>query len=142
MIVLDTNILSELLRPTPAPQVLAWLDELGHTAGFVSSVTQAEMLLGVALLPAGKRREALEVNIGALFNRQFSGRCLAFDTQAAPYFARIVASRRKAGRPISAEDAQIAAICCSRGFHLATRNEADFAGISSLIVVNPWKHVI
>ena len=120
MIILDTNVLSELLRPAPAPQVLAWLDALGHTAGFVSSVTQAEMLLGVALLPAGKRRDALELNIGALFSRQFSGRCLPFDTQAAPYFARIVANRRKAGKPISAEYAQIAAIACCRGFQLAT----------------------
>lgn len=142
MIILDTNVLSELLRPAPAPQVMAWLDALGHTAGFVSSVTQAEMLLGVALLPAGKRRDALEVNVGALFARQFAGRCLPFDSQAASHFARIVAGRKKAGKPISAEDAQIAAIACSRGFHLATRNEADFTGIPGLTVRNPWKHVI
>lgn len=142
MIVLDTNVLSELLRPVPAPQVLAWLNALGHTAGFVSSVTQAEMLLGVALLPAGKRRDVLEISVGALFARQFAGRCLPFDAQAAPHFARIVASRRKTGKPISAEDAQIAAIACSRGFQLATRNDADFAGIAGLTVINPWKHVV
>ena len=142
MTLLDTNVLSELLRPTPSAQVLAWLDKLGHAAGYVSSVTQAEMLLGVALLPAGKRRDALDVNVGALFTRQFSGRCLPFDTQAAPHFARIVASRQKVGRPVSVEDAQIAAIACSRGFQLATRNEADFVGIASLVVINPWQYVI
>lgn len=138
MIILDTNVLSELLRPTPAPQVLAWLDDLGHTAGYVSSITQAEMLLGVALLPAGKRRDALQMNVGALFARQFSSRCLPFDSQAAPHFARIVSGRKKAGKPINAEDAQIAAIACSRGYGLATRNVSDFAGIADLKIINPW----
>lgn len=139
MIVLDTNVLSELLRPHPEQQVIAWLDKLGHREGYVTSITQAEMLLGVPLLPAGKRREALQTNVEALFTHHFSGRCLPFDAQAAPYFARIIASRKKAGKPISTEDAQIAAICCSRNFSLATRNTSDFAGITSLKLVNPWK---
>lgn len=135
---LDTNVLSETMRPAPAQQVLAWLDGLGRRPVYVSSVTQAEMLLGVALLPAGRRRDTLEVKVAALFAQHFANRCLPFDAQAAPHYARIVASRQKAGKRIATEDAQIAAIACSRGYGLATRNVADFSGVSGLEIVNPW----
>ena len=135
---LDTNVLSETMRPAPAPQVLDWLDAQGRRPVYVSSVTQAEMLLGVALLPAGRRREMLETKVVTLFEQHFANRCLPFDAQAAPHYARIVASRQKAGKRIAAEDAQIAAIACSRGYGLATRNVADFAGVAGLEVVNPW----
>lgn len=135
---LDTNVLSETMRPEPAPQVLAWLDGLGSGPVYVSSVTQAEMLLGVTLLPTGRRREALELKVVALFAQHFANRCLPFDAQAAPYYARIVAARRRAGKRITTEDAQIAAVACSRSYRLATRNVADFAGISGLEIVNPW----
>jgi len=136
--VLDTVVLSETMRPAPAWQVLAWLDGLGQRAVYVSSVTQAEMLLGVALLPAGKRRETLETKVAALFTQHFANRCLPFDAQAAPYYARIIASRQREGKRIATEDAQIAAIACSRGYRLATRNVADFAGIAGLEIVDPW----
>lgn len=135
---LDTNVLSETMRPEPAWQVLAWLDALGQHPVYVSSVTQAEMLLGVALLPAGKRRDALELKVAALFTQHFANRCLPFDAQAAPHYARIVAYRRNAGKRIATEDAQIAAIACSRRYGLATRNVSDFAGIAGLEIVNPW----
>ena len=135
---LDTNVLSETMRPAPARQVLAWLDEQGRRPVYVSSVTQAEMLLGVALLPAGRRRDTLEMKVAALFARHFANRCLPFDAQAAPHYARIVASRQKEGKRIATEDAQIAAIACSRGYGLATRNVADFAGVAGLEIVNPW----
>lgn len=138
---LDTNVLSETMRPAPAPQVLDWLDAQGRRPVYVSSVTQAEMLLGVALLPAGRRREMFETKVAALFAQHFANRCLPFDAQAAPHYARIVASRQKAGKRIASEDAQIAAIACSRGFDLATRNVADFAGIAGLQIVNPWDTV-
>lgn len=138
MIVLDTNVLSEVLRAQPAPQVLAWINRLGQTPFYVSSVTQAEMLLGVALLPAGKRRDALGAQVAGLFAQHFANRCLPFDAQAAPYYAQIVSARRRAGKPVNTEDAQIAAIACSRSYRLATRNVADFAGIAGLGVINPW----
>ena len=138
MIVLDTNVLSEVLRVQPAAQVLAWLNGLGQTPVYVSSVTQAEMLLGVTLLPAGKRRDALGAQVASLFSQHFVNRCLPFDALAAPHYAQIVSSRRRAGKPVNTEDAQIAAIARSRSYRLATRNVADFAGIAGLTVINPW----
>ena len=138
MIVLDTNVLSEVLRVQPALQVLAWLNGLGQTPVYVSSVTQAEMLLGVALLPAGKRRDALGEKVAGLFTQHFVNRCLPFDALAAPHYAQIVSSRQRAGKRINTEDAQIAAVARSRNYRLATRNVADFAGIAGLTLINPW----
>jgi hypothetical protein len=139
VIVLDTNVLSEVLRLQPAPQVLAWLNGLGQTPVYVSSVTQAEMLLGVALLPAGKRRDVLETQVSGLFSQHFANRCLPFDSQAALFYARIVSSRQRLGKRINTEDGQIAAVACSRGYSLATRNVSDFAGIANLDIINPWE---
>ena len=141
MIVLDTNVLSETMRPKPARQVMAWLDSLTPHQVFMSSPTQAEILLGIELMPDGKRRAELTQKVAALLTGFFENRCLPFDAQATPHFARIVASRRKAGKPISAEDAQIAAIAVSRGYRVATRNVADFAGVVGLDIVNPWDFV-
>ncbi len=134
---LDTNVLSELLRAVPAPSVLAWFAAQPAEALFVSAVTQAEMLLGTRLLPAGKRRAKLEAAVGAMFNEDFEGRILPFDSAAVPAYVDIVSLRRAAGHPISQFDAQIAAIARRNGANLATRNIADFknCGIS---VVNPW----
>lgn len=141
MIVLDTNVLSEVLRTRPAPQVLAWINQLAADTVFVSSVTKAEMLLGVALLPPGKRRDMLHTQVTNLFAQHWVNRCLPFDTLAAPHYARIVASRQRDGKPMSTEDGQIAAITCSRGYRLATRNVADFVGIADLDIINPWDGV-
>ena len=138
MIILDTNVLSEVLRFNPEPTVLRWLDAYSPNSVYVTSVTQAEMLLGVALLPKGKRREALGAQVASLFEQHFTLRCLAFDARAANRYADIVAERQRAGKPISTEDAQIAAIACSVGYRLATRNVRDFAGIANLSVINPW----
>ena len=138
MILLDTNVLSEVVRAEPAPQVLAWMDGLHPTTVYVTSVTQAEMLLGVALLPAGKRRNALSSKVGTLFTTHFSQRCLPFDSSAASHYAQIVSQRQRIGRPISTEDAQIAAIAVSHGYQLATRNVSDFADIEKLHIFNPW----
>ena len=139
MILLDTNVVSETMRPRPSVRVLDWLDAQRITQVFVSSVTQAEMLLGVALLPAGKRRADFSKMVDGLFNQDFAHRCLPFDQAAAPLFAKVVAGRNKAGLPISTEDAQIAAIAWRHGFRLATRNTADFFGIAGLELVNPWE---
>jgi predicted nucleic acid-binding protein len=141
MIVLDTNVLSEVLRTRPAPQVLAWLNDIPADKVFVSSVTQAEMLLGVALLPPGKRRNTLAAQVTSLFAQHFIARCLPFDALAAPHYARIVAGRQRTGRPMSTEDGQIAAITLSRSFRLATRNVADFVGIADLNIINPWENI-
>jgi predicted nucleic acid-binding protein len=134
---LDTNVLSELLRAVPEPAVLAWFARQRAESLFVSSVTQAEMMLGARLHPVGKRRSALEAAVQAIFDEDFASRILPFDTSAAPSYVDIVSARRSAGRPISQFDAQIAAIARSNGASLATRNVTDFESCG-VVVVNPW----
>ena len=134
---LDTNVLSELLRAAPATSVLAWFAAQPAETLFVSAVTQAEMQLGARLLPAGTRRSKLESAVGAMFSEDFEGRILPFDSAAVAAYVDIVSLRRASGHPISQFDAQIAAIARHNGAKLATRNVDDFknCGIS---VVNPW----
>lgn len=132
MVVLDTNVLSEVLKPMPSGSVLRWLAGLDREEVFTTSITAAEILYGVEVLPAGKRRVGLATAVESMFARQFSGRILPFDEEAARLFPAIVRKREKAGGPMSQSDAVIAAICRSRGAVLATRNVADFelCGIS------------
>jgi predicted nucleic acid-binding protein len=134
---LDTNVLSELLRAAPEPAVLAWFAEQPAETLFVSAVTQAEMMLGARLLPTGRRRAALESAVRAIFDEDFSGRTLPFDSAVVPAYVDIVSTRRTAGRPISQFDAQIAAIARHHGARLATRNLTDFEGCG-IVAVNPW----
>ena len=134
---LDTNVLSELLRAAPNPAVMAWVIAQPGENLFVTSVTEAEMRLGVRLLPAGKRRQALEIAVAAMFAEDFAGRIRPFDTAAVPSYVDIVWKRRAAGRPISQFDAQIAAIARCHGDKLATRNVSDFDGCG-LSLVDPW----
>ena len=141
MIILETNVLSEVLRITPAPQVLQWMNALTPNSVYVTCITKAEMQLGVALLPKGKRRDALNVQVTSLFEQHFKQHCLPFDADAATFCADIVADRQRAGKPISTEDAQIAAIAVCGGYELATRNVSDFAVIAGLTLVNPWDAV-
>ena len=138
MIVLDTNVLSELLRAAPAPTVLRWAASEPLETLFTTTVTQAEMLYGVKLLPAGQRRQRLEEAVMALFHVDFVERVLPFDGEAAIAYGRIAAERKQGGRPISQFDAQIAAIAQTRGGRLATRNVADFQGCG-LRVIDPWQ---
>src|SRR5438105_3102481 len=135
--VLDTKVLSELLRASPEPTVLAWFAAQPAEALFVSAVTQAEMMVGARLLPAGRRRTALEAALRAMFDEDFSGRILAFDSAAVPAYVDIVSTRRTAGRSISQFDAQIAAIARNHGARLATRNVAEFEGCG-VVVIDPW----
>lgn len=137
MIVLDTNVLSEVLRPRPAEAVIEWMRSQVAANLFTTTVCEAEILYGLESMPAGKRRSALERAIAAIFDERFADRVLLFDRAAAKSFARIAAARRASGNPLSAYDAQIAAIAHSCGATLATRNVADFVdcGIS---IVNPW----
>ncbi len=138
-ILLDTNVLSELMRPQPDEQVLTWFNLNPHARYYISAVTQAEILLGISLLSEGKRQNRLAVAANEMFSVDFSGCCLSFDEHAARIYAELVAMRTRAGHPISTEDAQIASIALSNHLCLATRNVKDFAGIAGLIIVNPWK---
>lgn len=134
---LDTNVLSELLRAAPEPAVLGWLAAQPADSLFVSAVTQVEMLLGARLLPAGRRRKQLEDALEAMFREDFAGHVLPFDGRCASSYADIVVARRERGRPVAQFDAQIAAISKTHRLQLATRNVADFDGCG-LTIVNPW----
>jgi toxin FitB len=137
---LDTNVLSELLRSAPEAVVMNWFAAQPAESLFVSSVTQAEMMLGARLMPAGKRRSALEHNIAAMFEEDFAGRILPFGSAAVADYVDIVSTRRAIGRPISQFDAQIAAIAQSHKLKLATRNIQDFDNCG-LALVDPWQQV-
>jgi hypothetical protein len=138
MILLDTNVLSEALRPSPSDVVLRWLAAQETGAVFTTAVTQAEILYGVEVLPAGKRRLRLYTAVEHLFAEEFRGRILPFDEASARVFPKIVARRDAIGRPISQFDAVIASVCRSRNASIATRNVADFdhCGLS---IINPWE---
>jgi hypothetical protein len=137
MILLDTNVLSELMKPAPNQGVVAWIAARPAATLFTSSITQAEILHGVMLLPSGKRRSAFEAAAEAMFRDEFAGRVLPFGSDAAPLYAQIAVARRKAGQPISHFDAQIAAIARLTGAAIATRNVLDFQGCG-VKVVDPW----
>ncbi len=138
MIVLDTSVVSETLRLDPADAVKRWLEAQPATSLFTTAICEAEILYGVALMPAGRRRTALEHAVAAIFAEEFAGHVLAFDSAAARAFAEIAARRRRSGRPISGLDAQIAAIASSHGATVATRNVEDFTDCG-IMVVSPWK---
>ena len=127
------------MRPFPDPSVLAWFDANARSNFFVTAVTGFRIFVGIALLPTGKRKEALTVAARNMFEEDFCSRCLPFDTDCAANYAIIVAERRSQGLPITTEDAQIAAIAVSRGYALATRNVRDFYLINSLLLLNPWQ---
>ena len=138
MTILDTNVLSEVMAPSPADAPLVWIERRRAVDPvFITSITVAEILYGVEILPAGKRRERLNAEAEAMFAQDFGGQILFFDEQAARAFAQIASSRRKLGRPIAEFDAQIAAIASVHGAALATRNPADFEDCG-VQLVNPW----
>jgi predicted nucleic acid-binding protein len=137
MIVLDTNVLSEVLKASPDRRVLAWLKDQPRPSLFTTTVTRGEILYGVRLLPDGKRRRALWDAALAIFNEDFAERLLSFDGDAADAYAEVGAVRRAAGRPISQFDAMIAGMARSRGASVATRNAKDFEDCG-VDVVDPW----
>ena len=136
MIVVDTNVLSEEMKAAPDAPVDAWFRRQRPNELFTTTICEAEILLGVALLPDGQRKRELGAAAQKIF-ALFASRILPFDSAAAAAYADIVAERRRMGRPIDGFDAQIAAIARSRGLALATRNVADFEDIG-LSIVNPW----
>jgi predicted nucleic acid-binding protein len=137
---IDTNVLSELMRENPAPQVLAWFASQNANLMQTSAITHAEILAGIALLPAGKRREAMAQAAGQIFEEDFAGKCIDFGGQAVGHYALVRAQRQLAGRPIDTAEAQIAAIALVTHLTLVTRNTKDFEGINDLQVINPWLH--
>jgi len=138
MILLDTNVLSELMRPILNRGVVSWLDTFSDDDVWISAVTVGEIRLGLALLPEGRRRQILTELAEQMFKEEFSEKCLPFDYQAAGEYAKIVASRNRQGKPITVEDAQIAAIAMVADLTLATRNTKDFLYINGLKLMNPW----
>ena len=137
MLVIDTNVASELMRPAPTPSVAAWIAERDASAMYLTAVSEAELRFGVAILPEGRRRTALEAAMRRWLKIGFADRILPFDSAAARAYAAIAADRRSSGRPIGDADCQIAAISRSRGASLVTRNVRDFEG-TGVDVLDPW----
>ena len=137
MIVLDTNVVSELMRSDPDAAVVGWVDSQPSVDLVLSAVTVAELLYGIARLPDGRRKSRLATQVEAMIAADFEHRVLPFDATAAAHVADIAARRERTGRPIGTADAQIAAICRSYGAVLATRNGSDFDD-TGIRVVNPW----
>jgi predicted nucleic acid-binding protein len=138
VIVLDTNVISELARLTPDPGVLSWLDSLEISDVATTTVTAAELRYGVARLPDGHRKQELTVVIRGILTEDFHGRVLPFDERASVRYADIVAARQRIGRSIGVADAQVAAICRDLDGILATRNTADFEE-TGIELIDPWK---
>ena len=137
MIILDTNVISELMRQQPDTAVLAWVAAQSRPSLYTTSINRAEILYGVAALPAGRRRDAYDAVVAAIFAEEFAGRVLPFDGAAAEHYARIVSTRRAAGAPIEGFDGLIAAIAAAAGFAVATRDVGGFEGCG-LDIINPW----
>ncbi len=137
MKILDTNVLSEMMKPTPNGHVIQWIDNQHTHQLYISSITRAEIELGIALLPSGKRKEYLRFASQKMF-AEFSDKCLPFDEKAAIQYGSLVANRTKLGKPISVEDGQIAAIALAHNATLITRNVSDFQEINNLNSFNPW----
>ena len=137
MIVLDTNVISETFKPSPDKRVGEWLASMPADLFFVTSVTKAELLYGLALMPDGNRKRGLASVIAAFFDQKILNPVAGFGDEEALSYAQISAHRRRLGRPIRELDAQIAAIARTRGFAVATRNTRDFENCG-IEIINPW----
>ena len=137
MIVLDTNVLSELMRPVAEPRVLAWLEAQAAERLFTTAISRGEMLYGARILPPGRRRDALLAEIEAIFSVDMAGRVLPYDEAAADAHAVLAAQRRAQGRPGSQADLMIAGIVHSLGGALAIRNVRDFEDCG-ITLIDPW----
>ncbi len=136
MIILDTNVLSELMRPEPAPRVATWVRDRDRRELRTTAITLAEVRYGMARLPDGRRKQVLLAAADEIFSA-FADQVVPVDTAAAEHYAVIASNRERAGKPIAGFDALIAAVCRSRGAALATRNVSDFDG-TGIEVIDPW----
>jgi toxin FitB len=137
MIVIDTNVLSEIMKPNPDPDVLSWVDSVPALQTAITAVTVAEVLYGIGRLPDGARRRKLMTAAEKIFDEDFRNRIFVFDADAAVEYATLVVEREAAGLPISMADGQIAAVCRVHNCTLATRNVRDFEG-TGVTAINPW----
>lgn len=138
MFILDTNVVSELMKPVVSVAVETWCASQSRSSLYISTITQAEILYGIAILPDGTRQQRLQNLAQAMFQEDFLNKILPFSQEAAQYFAIIASDRKGQGKPISQFDAQIAAICRSHKATLATRNTDDFADCG-IDIINPWE---
>jgi toxin FitB len=138
MIILDTNVLSEAMRPAPSAKVMEWLANQPVSELCTTAVTEAEVFSGIACMPEGRRRREFQTRAELMFEGYFDNRSLSFDSMSARYFATILAERQKYGKPIQPLDAQIAAIARLHNATLATRNARDFEDCG-IRLVNPWE---
>lgn len=138
MFVLDTNVLSAVMGSQPDPKVAAWVAAQPEERLFTTTVSQAEILAGVEIVPEGRRRRGLQSAAKAIFANAFDGRILPFDEKSAELYAEIFATRRRAGKPTATADLMIAAIARAQGADMVTRNVPDFEGCG-LTVINPWE---
>jgi predicted nucleic acid-binding protein len=137
MIVLDTNIISEMMKPAPHPAVHAWLNEQAEETLYLSSITLAELLFGIGILPSGKRKDLLIQALDAIA-ALFKDRMLPFDSDAARHYAALAVKARAAGRGFPTPDGYIAAIAVARGYIVASRDTAPYAA-ADVAVINPWE---
>lgn len=137
MIVLDTNVISEVVKSSPNAAVMDWLKSQPQSSVFTTTICEAEILYGLALLPKGRRRTTLQSAVDGILREALREHILPFDSAAAAVYPELIVSRRAAGRPISQADAQIAAIVVAHGAALATRNATDFEQCR-IRVINPW----
>ena len=137
MIILDTNVLSALMRTVPDAHVVAWLDRQPAESVWITSITLFEAYLGLALLPSGRRRQTLEAAFARLLQEDLENRVLDFDSAAATEAASLAAARQKNGRPVDLRDTQIAGIALTRRATLATRNVRHFRDLR-ILIVDPW----
>lgn len=138
MIVLDTNVVSELMRASPSPVVLDWFAGQSTEELYLAAIVEAELRFGVLLLPDGRRKRGLSDALEAVLTEDFRDRVLPFDSAAARAYARLASDRRRAGMAVKEADCQIAAIAASRGATLATRNVKDFLG-AGIDILDPWE---
>ena len=137
MFVLDTNILSEMMRLHPPPEVMAWVDRQDEELLFTTAITEAEILSGLAIMTDSRRRRDLAAAAAAIFTNEFEGRVLPFDTTATAAYADLFATHRRIGKPTAPMDLMIAAIARSHGASVVTRDSGGFDGCG-LTVINPW----
>ncbi|MHB8456000.1 MAG: PIN domain-containing protein [Acidiferrobacterales bacterium] len=138
MIILDTNVVSEPMKPNGNPAVHAWLDQQAAETLYLTTTSLSELLVGIEMLPDGKRKEGLDVALSELVMRLFGSRILSFDQQAAMAYAPLIGRARAGGCLISVADGQIAAIAAVHGFSVATRDIAPFVA-AGVPVINPWE---